>query len=66
MIDEAREPKRTDEARLASGFIEDAAGANALGKLNRYETMLSRRRDQALTILLALQAEQRGDTTKEE
>jgi hypothetical protein len=47
LIDEARAPKGTDEGRLASGFIEDAAGPDALAKLSRYETALFRRRNQA-------------------
>jgi hypothetical protein len=56
LIDEARAPKRTDQGRLASGFIEDATGVNALAKLSRYETAIFRRRNQALATLLARQA----------
>jgi hypothetical protein len=63
-IEEARAPKRTDEGRLASGFIEDAARSNALDKLSRYETALFRRRNQALATLLALQAGRSEDTKK--
>lgn len=55
---EALDAKRSDEARLASGFIEDAAGPNALPKLSRYETALLRRRDQKLAMLKALQSQQ--------
>jgi hypothetical protein len=55
-IDEAREPKRTAEGRLASGYIADAAGPDALTKLSRYETAIFRRRNQALATLSARQA----------
>ena len=61
-IHEALEVKREDEARLASGFIEDAAGANALAKLSRYETMHFRQLSQALAGLRELQAGRSKDT----
>lgn len=64
MIDEALAPKRTDEGRLASGYIEDAAGPNALAKLSRYETALFRRRNQTLSTLLAIQAARYEDTNE--
>ena len=53
--------KETEEARLARGFIEDAAGPNAMAKLTRYETALARRRDRALEKLQALQAARSAD-----
>ena len=53
--------KETEEARLARGFIEDAAGPNAMAKLTRYETALARRRDRALEKLEALQAVRSAD-----
>ena len=56
MIDEVRSQRRSAEARLAPGFIEDASGANALAKLSRYETTLFNRRNQALAQLTTLQA----------
>ena len=58
---EAGELKDTEEARLARGFIEDAAGPNAMAKVTRYETTLARRRDRALEKLEALQAARSGD-----
>jgi hypothetical protein len=61
-IYEALDVKREDEARLASGFIEDAAGANALAKLGRYETMHFRQLTQALAMLRELQAARSADT----
>jgi hypothetical protein len=57
--------KRSDAARLAAGFIEDATGPNVLPKLSRYETAIFRRRNQALAMLLALQAA-RSERTKEQ
>lgn len=61
-ICDALDVKREDEARLASGFIEDAAGANALAKLGRYETMHFRQLTQALAMLRELQAVRSADT----
>jgi hypothetical protein len=61
-ICDALDVKREDEARLASGFIEDAAGANALAKLGRYETMHFRQLTQALAMLRELQAADAADT----
>jgi hypothetical protein len=61
-IFDALDVKREDEARLASGFIEDAAGANALAKLGRYETMHFRQLTQALAMLRELQAAHAADT----
>lgn len=45
--------------RLATGFIE---AADTLAKLGRYETMLSRRMNQALAALHELQAKRSQDT----
>ncbi|MFL5916918.1 MAG: hypothetical protein ACJ752_14960 [Gaiellaceae bacterium] len=64
LLDAALRPKRLGEARLASGFIEDAAGADALAKLGRYETALFRRRNQALAELKELQAARSADSTE--
>jgi hypothetical protein len=61
-ICDALDVKRDDEARLASGFIEDAAGANALAKLGRYQTMHFRQLTQALAMLRELQAARAADT----
>jgi len=61
-ITEARVTKETDESRLAAGFIEDAIGPDALGKLNRYETSIFRRLIQTLATLQALQAARPTDT----
>lgn len=61
-IYEALEVKREDEARLASGFIEDAAGANAMAKLSRYETTHFRQLSQALAGLRELQGARSKDT----
>ena len=55
LIDEAVSVKRTEEARLAEAFVDDAAGPDALAKLARYETSLFRRRNQALETLAKLQ-----------
>ena len=55
LIDEAVSVKRTEEARLAEAFVDDAAGPDALAKLTRYETSLFRRRNQALETLAKLQ-----------
>ena len=55
-LGEALDAKRSNEARLAAGFIEDATGPNALAKLSRYETAAFRRRNQALERLEARQA----------
>jgi hypothetical protein len=58
----ALEVKREDEARLASGYIEDAAAANALAKLSRYETARRNGRNQDLAMLRELQAARSADT----
>lgn len=60
-ICDAHTLKDTEEARLARGFIEDAAGPNAMAKLTRYETALARRRERALEKLETLQAARSGD-----
>jgi hypothetical protein len=57
--------QRSDEVRLASAFVEDASGPNALGKLSRHETNLFRRRNQALATLAALQAERKNSSQRE-
>jgi hypothetical protein len=64
-IAEAQDVQRSDQARLASAFVEDAAGPNALAKLSRYETSLFRRRNQALEALSKLQAERNNTSPKE-
>ena len=61
---EAEDVRRSDEVRLASAFIEDAAGPGALGRLSRYEAGLFRRRNQALDKLEKLQA-QRSESSAE-
>jgi hypothetical protein len=63
-IEETRGARRAAEPRLASGFVEDAAGPDALAKLSRYETALFRRRNQALETLATRQAS-RSKHTKE-
>lgn len=55
-LDEAVHIKRTDEGRLAHGFIEDAAGPDGINKLARYETSLFRRRSQLMEMLTTLQS----------
>ena len=57
--------QRSEEARLASAFVEDAAGPDALARLSRYETSLFRRRNQALEALQTLQA-QRSESSAED
>ena len=57
VIDEVIVAKRTEEARLAQAFIDDAAGPNAVAKLGRHEAAIFRRRNQALTTLTSIQAE---------
>jgi hypothetical protein len=57
VIDEVVGAKRTEEARLAQAFIDDAAGPNAIAKLGRHETAIFRRRNQALATLTSMQAE---------
>ena len=64
-IDDAEDVQRSDEVRLASAFVEDAAGPNALGKLSRHETSLFRRRNQAHATLAALQAERKNSSQSE-
>lgn len=64
-ISDAEAVQRSDEGRLASAFVEDAAGPNALGKLSRHETSLFRRRNQAYATLAALQAERTNSSQGE-
>jgi hypothetical protein len=65
LIDEVLSAKRTEEGRLAAGFIEDAAGPNALAKLTRYETAIFRRRNQALAMLTTIQAARSAETKED-
>jgi len=60
LIEESAFVRRTDEARLATAFIGDAAGPNALSKLSRYETTIVRRRNNTLDMLAARQTERRA------
>jgi hypothetical protein len=57
VIDEVVGARRTEEARLAQAFIDDAAGPNAVAKLGRHETAIFRRRNQALATLTSIQGE---------
>ena len=56
LIHEAVSVRRSDQGRLASAFVEDAAGPNAFAKFSRYETALFNRRAKLLEQLEALQA----------
>ena len=51
--------------RLASAFVEDAAGPDAFARLSRYETSLFRRRNQALQTLSKLQAQRQDASPKD-
>lgn len=64
-ISDAEEVQRSDEVRLASAFVEDAAGPDALARLWRYETSLFRRRNQALEALEKLQAKRPNSTPED-
>lgn len=64
-ISETEEVERSDEVRLASAFVEDAAGPDALARLSRYETSLFRRRNQALETLATLQAQRINSSQKD-
>ncbi len=55
-IREVRFARRAPAARLASGFIEDAKGANTLSKVIRYQTATFNRRQRNIETLTALQA----------
>ena len=65
VIDEVVVARRTEEARLAKAFIDDAAGPNAMAKLSRHETAVFRRRNQALATLTSLQAERKARSGEE-
>jgi hypothetical protein len=64
-VGDASDVQRSDEVRLASAYVEDAAGPNALSKLTRHETSLFRRRNQAHATLAALQAERTNSSQAE-
>jgi hypothetical protein len=53
--DEAADAQRTQDALLGKVFTDDAADANGLPKLSRYEAALNRRRNEALRELTAMQ-----------
>lgn len=59
-IDDADDVQRSGEVRLASAFVDDAAGPGALAKLGRYEASLFRRRNQALEALQKVQRQRNG------
>lgn len=52
-------------AELGEAITIDSGGPNALLKLARYETSLSRRRDRNLAALIALQRERQGELHRE-
>jgi hypothetical protein len=56
VIDDAVDANDSDEARLASGWIEDVNGPNGLPKLSRYETALWNRLAQVLARLDEVQS----------
>jgi hypothetical protein len=60
-LEDAVAVERIDPARLASAFINDAAGPDAMGKLTRYETAIYRRLIQALATFQALQTARLAD-----
>jgi hypothetical protein len=64
-ISETEDVQRSDEVRLASAFVEDAAGPDAFARLSRYETSLFRRRNQALQTLSKLQAQRHDASPKD-
>lgn len=64
-VSDAEAVSRSDEVRLATAFVEDAAGPNAFTKLARYETSLFRRRSQLRTELATMQAERKGASPKD-
>jgi len=65
-LEDALAAERTDAARLASGFINDATGPDAMGKLSRYETAIFRRLIQALATFQELQAARLAHTGERE
>ena len=65
VIDEVVAARRTEEARLAQAFIDDAAGPNAVAKLGRHETAIFRRRNQALVTLTSIQGERYAKADEE-
>jgi hypothetical protein len=65
-LEDALAAERTDAARLASGFINDATGPDSMGKLSRYETAIYRRLIQALATFQALQAARLADAEERE
>jgi hypothetical protein len=66
LITQALEAKDTDDARLAAGFIHDATGPDAMGKLSRYEIPLVKRANDSLEKLRELQAAQTETETETE
>jgi hypothetical protein len=66
LLDEAVCTHRTDEARLAEAFVEDAAGPNAMSKLDRHETSLFHRRTRALDALRTAQETRPENYRKED
>jgi hypothetical protein len=59
----AEEERRLVESRLGVAFIRDANGANALGKLSRYEAAIQRTLFRNLDELKKLQSERRCEDT---
>jgi hypothetical protein len=65
LLEEAACVHRTQEARLAEAFVEDASGPNGITKLTRHETNLFRRRNQALDALRAAQSARAAAANRE-